>query len=139
MRAFLCIYVCFCLCARPPYVCVCACVSACANFFMGVYIDSMIYFQAICSKVGMAFNLAPLRRSQEKKKSLLIQYVLHRGGVRVGVLGWPAYVCAPKGFLPTKCQDRCVKPHVLMPLGMLLHREFGRTFAYNLHANMNKP
>ena len=49
-------------------VCVCVFVCACTDFFMGVYMDSMIYFRAICSKVGMAFNLAPLRRSQEGKK-----------------------------------------------------------------------
>lgn len=73
-----------CVCACTVYVCVCLCVCvhvrACArtDFFTGVYMDSMIYFRAICSKVGMAFNLAPLRRSQEEKKTLLIQYVLRR-------------------------------------------------------------
>lgn len=43
--------------------------------------DSMIYFWAICSKVGMTFNLAPLRQNQKKKKSPLIQYVLPREAV----------------------------------------------------------
>lgn len=46
-----------------PHVCVRVC-----EYFIGECMDSMIYFLACCSKVGMAFNLAPLRSSQGVKK-----------------------------------------------------------------------
>lgn len=73
-------------CYISPYVSISLGVCVCV-LWLCVYMDSMIYLRGICSKVGMAFNLAPRRRSQGIK-SLLIQYVLSREGVflKVAVL-----------------------------------------------------
>ena len=67
---FMCVCLRMCVCTvlyvcRRECVLVCAQISSCVYIY--IYMDSMIYFQAICSKVRMAFNLVPLRRSQEKK------------------------------------------------------------------------
>lgn len=73
------------------YMCVCVCMWIC------VRMDCMICFWAICSKVGMAFNLAPVRQDSGEKKSFLIQYVLFRKGV--------LYVCL--------CVRSCVCVHCM--------------------------